>query len=256
VGAPVPTVIRAILFDFDRTLVDLYDESSLGQLSKELVNLYRGFDYPSASMAARVDQQLAGISDLDHNPYTLWVSIDTMFRWRRPSVRRAVTRAAEQLIAQHELQAVERVRIRDGVIPTLEWIRASGISMAVVSTNNETAIQLALERTGLRCYLPHVIGRSPDSRMRTLKPSPRPVKQALRAVHCPRSKAIFVGDSINDVLAGKRARVCTVAVPSEEWSDHQLLRAGSSLAAVSLSDLRQFLQERTPEAHVPPLSDR
>ncbi|MBW7849566.1 MAG: phosphoglycolate phosphatase [Rhodospirillales bacterium] len=104
----------------------------------------------------------------------------------------------------------DRTRPYPGADRTLEHLRASGYLMAVC-TNKPYAPSIAiLEALGLRRFFGAVVGG--DSIAGVKKPDPRMVVAALEALDASSARALFVGDSGNDVFAARAAGLPVVAV--------------------------------------------
>ncbi len=89
-----------------------------------------------------------------------------------------------------------------GVMDVLDDLRRGGYRMGVVSSRRRHTLEWGLERTGIGAYLDIVVGLDDVSEP---KPSPEGLLKALRGVGIAPTRAVYVGDSEVDVLAGRRA---------------------------------------------------
>lgn len=96
------------------------------------------------------------------------------------------------------------------VIETLEYLKAKGYRMAIVTTKLKVAANVGLDIFDLHKYFDVVIGLDD---VKVTKPDPEGILKAMELLKV--SKAVYVGDNITDVLAGKNAGVETIAV---KWS--------------------------------------
>ena len=97
-----------------------------------------------------------------------------------------------------------------GVKEGLEQLKAANIHLACV-TNKPTQFTLPLlTEIGIKDYFQFIASGDTFQRM---KPDPLPLIEAAKAVAVDPEYALMVGDSINDIQAGKRAGFKTALVP-------------------------------------------
>jgi pyrophosphatase PpaX len=77
-----------------------------------------------------------------------------------------------------------------------------------VTSKSEYLALRGLAHVGLARYMDTIVGCDASTRH---KPDPEPVRIALHRLGCAPEDAIFVGDSVHDVLAGNAAGVRTFA---------------------------------------------
>lgn len=91
---------------------------------------------------------------------------------------------------------------------TLLAIRAAGVPMGVVSSKNQIGIARGLRALSLEGIFATVVGSGDTPEH---KPHPAPVFLALEQLAARPEEALFVGDSLHDLEAGRRAGVRTGA---------------------------------------------
>ena len=97
-----------------------------------------------------------------------------------------------------------------GVLEGLNAFKAQGVKLAVV-TNKPTEFTLPLlERTGLAHFFEHVVCGDTCSEK---KPHPMPFLHACDLLNTHPSDALAIGDSVNDALAARAAKITVLAVP-------------------------------------------
>lgn len=177
----------AILFDLDGTLVD-----SIQLIVESMRHAFRGRDRsPSdAEWTARIGTPLRAC-------FGGWAEDPD-------DMERLVAGYREYQVANHD----RLVRAYDGVVETLAALSASGHRMALVTSKGEELANRALAHTGLDRFIESVVGLESSNRH---KPDPEPVEVALRRLGASSHRAVFVGDSPYDILAGNAAGVHTVA---------------------------------------------
>jgi len=121
-----------------------------------------------------------------------------------PAEARAAARWAKAQVAQAEVDAVEQVEARAGVIEALHTLRERGVWVGVVSNNTRRGIRAALERVGIDPGdLTALVSREDVDR-----PKPAPdaldlgVRQLLDGGWQPEgARLIYVGDAPSDLIA-------------------------------------------------------
>lgn len=96
----------------------------------------------------------------------------------------------------------------DGIDQVLETIEAAGSRWGIVSNKPEALARLVVERIGLAPRCAVLIGGDTTPRP---KPDPLPLFTACARVSADPAKAVFVGDDLRDVQAGRAAACATVA---------------------------------------------
>jgi phosphoglycolate phosphatase len=185
-----PLAVGAVLFDLDGTLLDtvpdLYAAAcamlrDLGrpELPLEAIRSYVGRGIPNL-----VKRVLAGSLDVaeDDTP----PPPEALSSFRRHYAR----------------ENGRNVRHYPGVLAGLDALKASGMPMAVI-TNKAGAFTLPLlELTGLAGYFDVVVSGDLLPRQ---KPDPMALVWACGRLNVSPAEALFIGDSINDFLAGRAA---------------------------------------------------
>ena len=225
-GAPTPVSARrsprrfpTILFDLDGTLLDsirLIRESARYAFTK------LGRDCPPDS------EWLSGVG----------IPLVTMFgRYARDEADCAALIAAyrEYQLPNHDRLISSYGSARDIV----ERLQRTGHEIAIVTSKSEALSYRGLARIGLARFVDTVVGCDVSSRH---KPDPEPVQIALRRLDCQPENAIFVGDSIHDLLAGNAAGVRTVAALWGAFSRADLEPGEPNAWLTDISELEPLLE--------------
>ena len=179
--------LPAVLFDLDGTLIDsielilsaarhAFQEWRVRPTDEEWV---RGIGTPLV-------QQLRAYADNDDEVATL------LERYRR---------------YQHEHHD-RLTRCYDDVPEVIANLAERGHQLAVVTSKASPIAHQSLGFVGLDQFFPVLVGYDDTARH---KPDPEPVRVALSRLGVSADRAVFVGDSPHDVLAGNAADVMTVA---------------------------------------------
>jgi len=186
---PAPAVPRSptILFDLDGTLID----------SIELILSSARYAFAKLGRPAPSDEEwLTGVG----------IPLRTMFG--RYASDDADREALVQAYREFQIPNHDRlVRAYDGVVETVRALRAEGHELGVVTSKSESLALRGLACVGLARYMDTIVGCDSCTRH---KPDPEPVRLALHRLGCPPGDAVFVGDSVHDVLAGNAAGVRTM----------------------------------------------
>jgi HAD superfamily hydrolase (TIGR01509 family) len=213
-------VIKALLFDFDGTLVDT---ESVDLRTWQEVFEAHGVSVPVDRFALRIGT-LTGPDELDELDALLDV----------PSERDAV-RAARQ---RRELELLEVEPLRPGVPEYLERAGELGLRVAIVSSASRTWIDQNLRRLGVLNGWATVVCADGDTER--CKPSPALYLEALETLGVAADEALAFEDSPNGITAARAAGIFCVAFPNDVTSALDLSHADlllESLADVPLDDL-------------------
>ncbi|MFW5703234.1 MAG: HAD family hydrolase [Patescibacteria group bacterium] len=101
---------------------------------------------------------------------------------------------------------VELVQMNDHAKDVIIELKRHGRDIAVVTSSRRKFIQPQLDRFEILEYFDIIVTQDDVSQ---LKPHPEPVEKALSALNADRDTSIIIGDTRNDVLAGKAARIDT-----------------------------------------------
>ena len=182
---------RAILFDFDYTLADSSDAVVLCFNAG-----LRGIGLPEADPVAikrtiglSIPEALVAVAGEEHLPREQ----EFRARWRALS---------------NEIM-VDMTRVYDAVPGTARSLAEGGYRLGVVSTKWRSRIEETFAREGLGAYFELVVG---GDDVAVHKPDPEGLRQALDKMRLAPEDVVYVGDSIADGEAARRAGVAFVGV--------------------------------------------
>ncbi|HYV04490.1 MAG TPA: HAD family hydrolase [Blastocatellia bacterium] len=122
-----------------------------------------------------------------------------------------------------------------GVAETLAGL--TGKRKAVVTSKEVRFTRMILERFGISKYFDAIIGGDTTP---ARKPDPGPVLEAVRQLGGSVREAVMIGDSENDVVAGKRAGTYTCAVSYGFRSAEQLRETEPDVLLERIEQLNEF----------------
>ena len=114
-----------------------------------------------------------------------------------------------RFLGHYEPNATRLTRPFDGVVETLEHLKARGLVLAVCTNKPTAATHAILDELGLDHFFAVVVGGDDTP---ALKPDAAHVHTVLDRLGVSADEAVLVGDSINDVLAAKAAGVASIVV--------------------------------------------
>ncbi len=235
--------MRAVLFDFDGTLVTL--EINFPLMQKRVNETIAAFGVPAHILTA---------------PFS-WERIEQAANWLAHfDLERAkkLERKAKAIITDIEDEAAKVAAPPPDVQPSLQALKAKGFKLALVTRNSMKAVQTVLKRHPLPFDV--IVTRD---HVRTLKPNPEhllfalkrlgiyephenPKNLALRISHFAfvRWHCAFVGDHPADVQAALRAGLVPIGIARNDEMEKALRSAGAFIVVRRISELAHWLTHR------------
>lgn len=183
-------IIRAAFFDLDGTLVD-----SLEDLT-DAVNHIRGAFSLSPLTEGEVRLKVGkGARNLIEQ---------VLPNHAAPDISHALDLFLE-FNAQH---IADKSRLYPGIPETLHELASRDIRMVVISNKHEDLSRLILRELGIHDRFENICG---GNTYPECKPSPLPLLKEAEKLGCAPFECVMVGDSVNDIEAGKRADIASIA---------------------------------------------
>ncbi len=210
----------AVLFDLDGTLLD----------SIELILNSARHAFQQNGRAIPSDAEwLAGVG----------MPLNAMFR--KYATDEAGVDALISKYREYQLEHHDRlVRCYDQVVGTVDSLRAARHPLAVVTSKTGWLAKRGLDQVGLGAHFDVIVGCDVCERH---KPDPEPVHRALARLEYEPDNAVFVGDSVHDMLAGNAAGVTTIAALWGPFSREALDDSGPAYYLERISDLPTLLAQ-------------
>ena len=218
-----------VVFDLDATLVNLGEHVDWRRAQEEVVKIYLACGYGEEELKQRGTRGLFDLLNVVHEELAT----------RRPKDEATkIQGKAFDVIEAYEMRGVEACGLMPRCLDALNWLRKRSIFMGVCTSNSIVAAEKILDSCGLASYFSSVVGRSIDLKM---KPNPDQIEVCLRKMGVEPRRAVTVGDSHNDVLAGKAAGTFTVAIPVYFTRSEALNAAKPDAVIKSLHELPRAL---------------
>src|ERR1044072_5699230 len=181
---PKPT----ILFDLDGTLID----------SIALILSSMRFAFAKLGRPCPTDEE-----------WTAGIGIPLFTAMRRYAVDDDDSKALISAYREHQVANHDRlVTCYDGVVDVVKTLRGRGHQTGVVTSKGEWLAMKGLALVGLASAMDTIVGADSSTRH---KPAPEPVRVALQRLGAEPDNALYVGDSVHDLMAGRAAGVRTAA---------------------------------------------
>ena len=210
-------MIKAVLFDWDGTLVDT--KSAIVRAFQDVTTTILGRPYPAKPK-----------------------DIASLFRHRARDTFAGLASSDEHL--EQLLEEYHRSYMRhsqesapfDHVAETLSELGGRGLRIGVVTSKVARRLDADAHRFGLADLVDVVV---PGDSYRYAKPHPCSVEAALSLLGASPAAAMYVGDGPHDVLAGRRAGTTTVAATYGVYPEHELRAANPDRV---IDDIRQVVR--------------
>ncbi len=248
-----------VMFDLDGTLIDSLRD--LHQSVNHVLALYGRPPLPAEAVRGYIGD---GVRVLLSRSFLGWreteppaessaappgaaASVEELERARQASIQALIARAREMrspsleeavktFRAHYAEHLLDHTALYPGVAEALRRLRDRGAALAVVSNKPQLHSDKILAGLGVRPCFQAVVG---GDALAVTKPDPAPLLLALEMLRGRPETALMVGDSANDLLAGRKAGCRTAAVAYGLNDVNRLLRYQPDLV---LNDLRELLE--------------
>jgi phosphoglycolate phosphatase len=224
-----PQKIKGIVFDLDATLIDLGEHVRWREAQGEVVGAYRACGCSEEMISSCTSK---GLFNLIHEMETQLVA--TRSREEIEELRGRIW----GVLDGYEAEGIEMCGFMPGTHETLVWLRDQGIKMAVCTSNSGGVAKEILDRLEVSQFFQSVVGRTPGLLM---KPHPDQVLACFKEMSVDPLDGVMVGDSHNDVLAGKAAGARTIAIPVYFTNKVAMEAAKPDATVKSMQDLPEAL---------------
>lgn len=216
--------VEAVLFDFEGTLVD-FQWNLKGAVQETLERLNAlGFSVDrlrGKKYSLLKNEAMAIATEIGRSPDQVRKEIDAIYD-------------------RFDADALSRWNLRHQAIDFLNSLKTSGIRTGLVSNVGKMALEEAIKKLGISPLFNLLVSRND---VRHLKPHGDGIRLALNRLEVPEEKALFVGDSIDDIQAAKEAGLRVIIILGGENPRHDLLSGGPDLLIQDYGELIACLKE-------------
>ncbi|WP_329218642.1 HAD hydrolase-like protein [Streptomyces sp. NBC_01485] len=222
------TRARVVLWDFDGPMCRLFAGHSAQRVAQELMGWLEG---------RGLHRLLTETERHSLDPHVVVRAVDRV----RPGSDLAAE--LEERLTQEELLAVASAMPTAYADPLIRTWAATGPRLAITTNNSPRVVTSYLAGRGLTdCFTPHIYGRTQD--LRLLKPHPRCLHLALRALGSAPEDALMIGDTPSDFAAADAAGVPFLGYARNADKERRLRGAGAALVVNSLETVLETVRRR------------
>ena len=226
-GAARLGAVRAVLFDFDGTLVEQRVDFARMRREALAVLAAHGVDpAPLAGMHVLEMVERAGRALVARDPL------------RGAARAEALAADARRAIEDVECQGASSARALPGAAALLGDLRARGMGVGIVTRNCRVAVERVLARLARECdALEYDVLLTRDD-VPHVKPDPRHLQAALDRLGVAGAEAAMCGDHPMDIAAGRGVGACTVGVLPAGQGPEYMAAAAPDLVVGGVAELR------------------
>lgn len=209
-------MLKALIFDFDGLILDTEtpEYHAINEAYREL-----GQNLPVTTYGQVVGSQYSqAYEPVSHLQQLTGKPLDAEAFWKKVNIRR--------------MALINQASVQPGVESLIREAQTHGLKLAIASSSPHQWVEGHLQRFNLLRYF-DVIKCSED--VRRVKPEPDLFLAALQALHVQADEAVIFEDSLNGVVAARRAGIRVVLVPNPV-TEHLTIE-GETLRFQSLADV-------------------
>ncbi len=213
--------IKAVIFDLDGTLVKF--ALDFIRARKEAIEEIKG-------RGIKVDDLSESLS--------LYSMLKIIKKRADKRILSDLKNSLWDILEKMELKAAKETDIQPHALQALTRIKNLGLKMAIVTNNGRKATSIVTRKFGLKDFFDVIVTREDSEK---LKPDGGSIKRAIEILGINLKEAIYVGDGVIDILAAKKAKVISVALPTGVSNVKNLIEAKPDYLIVSLEDVINLL---------------
>jgi phosphoglycolate phosphatase len=212
-------MVTDVVFDFDGTLVD------------------------SRALVLRLYNEIArrrGFGQLTASNLEVMRSLPLLERGRRLGVSPFQVPGLMGEFLQNYRKDLSGLGFYAGIPELLSELRARGLRLSILSSNEEANIREVLKRHGMEDWVVSIQGGS------RVFGKARPLRALMKRRGLPREQLVYIGDERRDVEACRQVGVRIIAVPWGFDSVSALREAGADVIADSPARILEYLGHASP----------
>ncbi|MBD0425002.1 HAD-IA family hydrolase [Streptomyces sp. TRM S81-3] len=232
---------RAVLFDFDGPVTDLFRGVSTAPVAdeiKEAVRRHWGALDPD-------------VEDCDDSHGVLLRVRDMLDRPASPPRDRAALDLAEAIVTRHEYEIVRTASPTPHLGALVEALLGLGMRLVIVSNNADGPVCEFLKSFDLQSKFEAVMGRDPKE-LRHMKPSPESVNRAVEHLALAPDECVLIGDQLTDLSAARAAGTRFIGCTRSPERAAEMMRRGADRVVSSLAPLVNAAKSHAPESPADP----
>ncbi len=216
--------VEAVLFDFEGTLVD--HQWNRQEAVRETLKSLQSLGFPVSRLRGRKysllkKEVIAIASETGQSPDPFLKEIDRIYD-------------------QFDEDALSRWSLRSQVIDFLTSLKACGIQTGLVTNLGAKVLKVGLITLGLTPLFDIVVSRND---VKQPKPNGEGILLGLHRLGVPTEKALFIGDSLDDIQASKEAGLRVIIISGGENSRSEILSGAPDFLIQNYGELISCLKE-------------
>ncbi len=221
--------IGCVIFDLDRTLVNLTDFVDWGRAEELIIQAYLKEGIPKNLMKPFSGKGLI--------PLLIGMNEELLKIFPRKRAE-GIRAKAYGILEKYELEGVPSTQLMPGCHQVLRWLKGHGVRKGIVSFNSGSVVHKILNLHNLNSFIDAVVARNIRYRM---KPHPDQFLLCLEKLSCKPENGVAVGDSPWDMTAAKKAKILPIGILTGLTSRGELLTAGANMIIENLWKLPDAL---------------
>lgn len=214
--------IKAVIFDFDEVIIKSYTDHAqafLETAKKFSLKLNKKALYKRFGKSAKeiLQELLPELTESERKGFVK--EKETSYR---------------EIISKKGIKATNNTR------ELLEFLENKKIKCAISSSASIRNIQIALRETGLKKYFQNIVA---SEHVKHHKPHPEPLLKAAKLLKTKPSNCIYIGDSIFEMQAAKRAGMISMAILTGVYNSKELKNSGANYVFYNTGKVKTFLQK-------------
>jgi phosphoglycolate phosphatase len=215
---------KAILFDFEGTLVDF--QWNLAGAVQETIEMLKGSRFPISRIQSRkystlMKEAMQMASQIGRSPEEVREKIGAIYD-------------------RFDEDALARWTLRPKAKHFLSALKIKGMKTGLVSNVGKRALGKALQKMEIHQFFDVVVSRND---VKALKPNSEGIRLALKRLQVQRERALFIGDSLDDIHAAREADLGVIIILGGENPKPDLLSANPDFLIQTYAELIAFLEK-------------
>jgi HAD superfamily hydrolase (TIGR01509 family) len=222
------SAFKAVMFDLDGTLIEF--KFKVRESREEMIAHLRGLGFNDSELSRDMKTQ----AFMDNVQLQLDNSPELSSRYNFGTIESQLS----EILDKYEMQAFREAKPHPGSLGVLKMISSEKILTAVVTNSGRLPVDVMLGTFGFLPYISIIITRN---EMTKLKPEPDGILKALNSLRVRAGDSIFVGDSVIDIQASKKAGVKCVAVATGLYQAEALMAQNPDYLIHKIEDLEAII---------------
>ena len=216
--------IQAVVFDLDATIINLGEFVDWRSAQKKIIEEYITYGCDEETVNNYGSRGLFNLLSVMHE------DISTKKGLNEACI---IQSKVYSIIDKYEEDGI-KCGFMPGVLNALNWLIHQNIKLGVCTSNSTDIAVKILNNLGLKDFFHSIIGRTVGMK---LKPNPDQLLMCFKKLEADPRRSVMVGDSHNDILAGKFAGTMTIAIPVYFTRLKEMNEAQPDLIIKSMSEL-------------------